>query len=160
VDDSGAEDILAGLWNAFHQAGVAFSDRRWGQLVTVMRASAWLDGRNAVETRDVESLIPLLWDRPEQVREIRKVVLHFANPDLQAALALLDKAAEVHKNAMEIAGSGADGNKKVLAGAEANAKLKEIGGQLRALAESSRRNEVIGQVQALAREVQMRLMGV
>lgn len=79
------------------QEGVVASDRKWVQLIPVMKANAYLHGRDEVDTADIEILVDSLWDEPNQRRVVRKVVLEEINPAYFEVLEHLDVATEVFK---------------------------------------------------------------
>lgn len=161
VDCSNVDEILSGLREKFMQAGLEYSDRRWGTAIQVLMAAAWLAGRQKVEFEDAEKLEAIFWDRPEQKREVRKIVLSFANPDLQAALAILDDAQSVTTQAIKTANDlKAKGQTAYSVGGEANKKLKELRQRLERFAPSSKRDEIITQIRALSQEVQMKCLDV
>jgi MoxR-like ATPase len=74
--------------------GVVVSDRRWRQAMTLIRASAVLDGRTAATPRDLSVLADTLWDRKDQ----RDVILATVTKHRSAALA---KITEILKLATE-----------------------------------------------------------
>jgi hypothetical protein len=83
------------------------------------------------------------------MRQVKAVVLSFANPDLKAALELLDQAKVIHAGAM------ASENLNVKVGAQ----MREIVAKLNLLSKSYRRDEVIGQVKSLQRDIALRMSG-
>jgi len=60
--------------------GVEPSDRRWVETLPVIRAEAWLGGRDQVIVRDLRILRHMLWDRPEDQHPVDRVVLELADP--------------------------------------------------------------------------------
>ena len=159
--DEGVEDILNELKNRFTQAGHVYSDRRWQAAVDVLCTAAWLEGRTKVSYVDVSKLDAIFWDLPEQKREVRRIVLAFSNPDLQAALELLDQAVSIAEEAKKTAATLiAQGKKAYDVGGEANNKLGELKTRLEHLTASTRRDEVIEQVRLLMREVQQKCLGI
>ena len=159
--DEGTEDMLDELKNRFTQAGLEYSDRRWQAAVDVLCTTAWIEGRTKVSYEDVAKLDAIFWDRPEQKREVRRIVLAFSNPDLQAALELLDQAVSVAEEAKKTAATLiAQGRKAYDAGGEANSKLGELKTRLEHLTASARRDEIIEQVRLLMREVQQKCLGI
>jgi len=155
------EDIEAGLKAKFAQAGLEFSDRKWNSIVEILQASAWLSGRSAVEYADVEVLKAVFWDRPEQIREVNKIILSFSNPDLQAALSILDEAQSVAEQAIKTAlDLRARGQKAYQVGGEANEKLNELKERLGRLQPSTKRDDILSQIKTLGKDVQSKCLGI
>lgn len=161
VDVSDVPAMLDELSQKFVTAGFVFSDRRWRSAVKVLKAAAWIAGRDKVTFEDVEKLEALFWDRPEQRREIRKIVLSFASPDAQAAEAILDEARTVAEQAIKTATElRARGQKAYAAGGEANEKLNELKNRLAHFVPSRRRDEAIESIRQLTRDVQAKCLGI
>lgn len=72
--------------------GVIASDRRWKQSVRVIRANAWLRGRDATTEDDLYVLCDILWTTPEQRDNVVEVVSETANPFQRKADQLMDAA--------------------------------------------------------------------
>lgn len=49
-------------------------DRRWKKIVRLLRTSAFLNGRKAVDLMDCFLMVPCLWGDPRQVEEIQEIV--------------------------------------------------------------------------------------
>ena len=81
------------------------SDRRIVRLLKVLRASAWLDGRSEVNEDDIEVLRDCLWDNPDQIPAVKKVVGRCANPALSKAQEILDAIVLESKNCLATWGS-------------------------------------------------------
>jgi MoxR-like ATPase len=161
VDCSKVEDIEAGLWQKFSEAGLEFSDRTWNCIIEILQASAWLAGRTSVEFEDVQVLTAVFWDRPEQRQEVCRIITEFANPDDKAALAILDEAQSVANSAIKTASElQAKGQKAYQAGGEAKDKIRELQERLDRLVPSKKRDEVIAQVKSILRNVLAKCLGV
>ena len=50
------------------------SDRRWKKIVGILRASAYLNGRDKVDASDCLLLEHLLWDKDNQISIVKKDV--------------------------------------------------------------------------------------
>lgn len=53
---------------------IIVSDRRYKEAVKLIKAQAWLAGRNKTNVRDVTILQDVLWYLPEQIEEVRRAV--------------------------------------------------------------------------------------
>lgn len=89
------EQVIIGIWKRLKEEGLAVSDRKWRNSLKYLRANAWLEGRTNVEEDDVEILKNVLWQAPEQIKTVRKVVGEFANPDNNKAQELGDISEEL-----------------------------------------------------------------
>ena len=79
--------------------GIKVSDRRWRVSMGILKAHAYLCGRNKVELDDFEILFDVLWDEPSQRKEIQGLLSRRIFPMRFKAMEYTDAAAEV----MEIA---------------------------------------------------------
>lgn len=50
------------------------SDRRWKKAVGIMKTSAYLNNRRAIDLSDIQLLRHILWNEPSQISEINKIV--------------------------------------------------------------------------------------
>jgi len=88
------KDLITDLREKMHDAGVRSSNRRWFDSIGVLKASAALEGRDSVESQDVEVLSSTLWHQPEEKVTVRQVILFMTDPGLAKVLELLDGARE------------------------------------------------------------------
>jgi MoxR-like ATPase len=127
--------------------GIVASDRRWRSCVRIVKASAALDGRLVATGSDMLALVDSLWNAPEERAPIFGTLAGLVAPDLAAALALVDAAAEISES---IAGDCG-----VQALATANTETKKI------LAEISKLDGVeaeVAKVEALQRAIARRVL--
>lgn len=82
------------------EAGHAPSQRRIGQMWRVIKAHAWMAGRNEVSADDLIVCQHMAWNRPDDVKSARSIILEFAT-------AFTRKAEEL-RQAMEPILSGMD----------------------------------------------------
>lgn len=157
------EPILALRETLDRQHHIVVSDRRWKLSLDLVRAHAWLEGRQAATEEDLAILAPALWQEPEQILTVRKEILALANPYDQRAVELLDEAQELYLRACN-----ADETQQSATGAEVNAKLKGIAKKLasekqKAAKENkktARIDEALTQVMTWNREVIERCLGI
>ena len=64
------------------EAGIINSTRRFKQMTTVMAADAWLRGENVTDSESVIVGEHILWEKPDQIREVRQIVRSCVNPIL------------------------------------------------------------------------------
>lgn len=77
--------------SALGQIGITASDRRWYQAMSVVRAQAWLDGRDVVDKGDLIVLQHALWNNfQDEGRKVSEVMLGTCAPKLKDLLAVMD----------------------------------------------------------------------
>lgn len=116
--------------------GVIASDRRYRQALSVLKASALLDGRDRVEAGDLRWMEHVLWSDPEERAAVSRVLSTIAGGLEEEAKKLLAQAQEVEAYARrrwpdELAASRA--------ALEAHTKLEDLHRRLAALAETATR---------------------
>jgi len=91
-------DRLLDIREALEDMSIVASDRRWIQIIRLLKARAYLDGCDSVETRHLSILCDCLWKEPKERSEVVKVVNKLAHPVTAEALEALDAAeSEVEK---------------------------------------------------------------
>jgi MoxR-like ATPase len=114
--------------------GLYNSDRRYKQLLSILQANAWLDGRQAVNDEDLEVLEHCLWTEPKDRSVVSEVVLTLASP-FKAQLREINQLAQEAYDMYEKARSefGEDSDKAQTAGTEGSIRLKKLINQVKAL---------------------------
>jgi MoxR-like ATPase len=74
------------------------SDRRWVQCLTILQAHAFLHGRDSVTEDDLLYLPHCLWDKPEQLNALIRVIGETANPLATMAQEMLDEIRTVFES--------------------------------------------------------------
>ncbi len=82
----GVVDTILELRGELRGEQVRPSDRRWKQSMRVLQASAYLNGRSAVDEDDLAVLRHVLWDVVEQIPTVERSVLSRTSPLTKAAL--------------------------------------------------------------------------
>lgn len=127
VPDSVIEQICT-LRAQLRRSEITVSDRRWGQAVRLLQASAYLDGRDEVTAEDLVILKDVLWEQISQRSNVEREVLTMVNPDAREALDFLDA---INEAATELdAMSGQSAEKLSAWGFKANQDLKRAAGRL------------------------------
>ncbi len=163
VDASGTLPAVAALRRELSEAGVSASDRRYAKSLKLLRANAYLEGREEVTDEDLLILANVLWVEPGQIRDVHKKVMVLASPELSEAQDLLEEAREVHKKAVS-----ATQERAAEEGQEANAKLKEVTNRLLALRNDAERvsrgtekiDDALSAVVEMNKEVIHRWLGI
>lgn len=97
-------DAVCTLRAALRRRELVASDRRWRQAVTLLQASAYLDGRPAVAESDLSVLTHVLWNSPAERPTVEREVLQLVNPDAREALDLADTIEELDTQLDAMAG--------------------------------------------------------
>jgi MoxR-like ATPase len=114
---------LAEIRRELAEKNIEPSDRRFRQILQVMQGEAFLDGADEVDTDHLPAIVDCLWEDPEQIEAISKIVLDKANP-LQAEIqALLGEVNSV-KSMIERAEKIDDKEERHAVGMEAHRKLR------------------------------------
>lgn len=114
---------LIELRRELKEVGIEHSNRRWKQAYGIVRAEAWLSGRDDVQEEDLEILQHCMWSTPgKEMKDVRDAVLQSVNPIKQQIIAQFEMAQEerdaVYKHK--------EGTERAQRAVEANAKLKQM----------------------------------
>lgn len=90
-----ARECLMAIIGDLSVEGIRCSDRRMRQCVGVVRASAALNGVPEARPLDMECLVDVLWDQPEQASKAMEIVLRHANPAGAKLMVLLADVEDV-----------------------------------------------------------------
>lgn len=93
-------DSLDVLWTGLREESIRPSDRRYRQLKKVMAADSWLNGWDVVKSQSILVAQNILWDKPEDYRRVKRVVLSSVNPGLARANDILTAAREAFDQAI------------------------------------------------------------
>jgi MoxR-like ATPase len=94
------------LWEALREEDIRPSDRRFRQMVKVMAADSWLQGRSNVTADSLTIGQHILWMKPEQFTVVKRIVLNSVNPKLSKANEILEAAMEAVENVSGSSDSG------------------------------------------------------
>lgn len=108
------------LWKELKQNGFTISDRRFRNSLRFLKANAWLSGRNEVAEDDFEVLPNMFWTEPNQMKQIKKLILGFSNPLLMKANEICDQVMELYQKLKDTP----EGQERSQAATEANHKFK------------------------------------
>jgi MoxR-like ATPase len=126
---------LATLRRELTRKGLTASDRRYRQSLDVLRARAYLDGRDRVASDDLYFLQHVLWSDPEERREVQASLHELLSGHEEQGRQLLAQAHELKAYADR---SWENEDDEVRAVAEAVTKLKRIGGKIEELLRETR----------------------
>jgi MoxR-like ATPase len=134
---------------------IAASDRRWRQSLSLVRASAALDGRSVATPKDLAVLADCLWDRHEQRAAILAIVTAHRSPALAKVVEIRGLAqAEVDK----LPSLGALRAAEIPAAGTAIGQLRKFIGEARAIAaqddvQDPEVAEEIAKIEGIARQL-------
>ena len=118
--------------------GVIVSDRTWKLSRRLMRASAFLNGRDAVDDDDLLILRHVLWTVEEQVADVDRAVFSMASPLAKAAMEAISNIAEWTQ---EIdASRGQSATTRAGLGVELQAKVNELAEEINKLEDEAVRD--------------------
>jgi len=84
-------ETLRQLRDDLKRAGFEPSERRFAESLQIIKASAWLKGRDTVALEDIRILQHVMWNRTEDIGKVERIVLELANPLDRETFNLRDK---------------------------------------------------------------------
>jgi MoxR-like ATPase len=125
---SGIRDALRGLKSACEHptdggARIVASDRRWGQLVRLCQAAAYLAGRDVVDDDDLSIARFFLWETPESIPLVEKRVMGLASPQTAVANEVAERLDAISAKISSMKGQSLQSMAQY--GAEANGKIRK-----------------------------------
>ncbi len=107
------------------------SDRRYKKATNVLKAAAYLAGRDYVDADDFSILKHVLWENPQNIREVERLILNRTNPTEREALELIEMATEIRQEMRvelrKFKAQGGDEQKINRQGVEWFQKAKKLG---------------------------------
>jgi MoxR-like ATPase len=91
----GMYDRMLAVWDDVSNAGFDISERRWRQLVKLLKARAYLEGRGEVEPADLGIIADSGWYDPKERHDILRRCLKIGAPSVARAIEVLDLAKSV-----------------------------------------------------------------
>lgn len=156
---NGVVDTLTILRARLRDAGFVFSPRRWRESTRLLQANAYLDGRDQVDTEDIEVLKHVFWNNPEDRANVERILTALGSPEVKEALEWLDKAKEVYDAAIAAVGSP----EASAAGFEANEKMKKVIIEITKLHKASGKDRIeraLNEVKSWQRDVLHKCVGM
>lgn len=131
-----AKDALIQIRRDLRAASITPSPRRLKNCRRAIRAFAWLEG---ADKADVEHLVPvvnMLWERPEQIKQVEQIVLGVCSPNMGEALKVADAVGDLAEQAAEVL-KETDKTAKSAALMDLAGKLKVESAKVNALSKTS-----------------------
>ncbi len=94
-------ETLSNLPDLRNGDGVVLSTRRWKACAKVLRANAWLNGRDTVAESDLMALRFVLWNEQHEIAPVERVLIKFADKVSDQIRTIRDKIADLHKGLHE-----------------------------------------------------------
>lgn len=91
-------DLIVDVQCACEDAGFVASDRRWVECDDLLRASAYIDGRDVVIEDDLLLYADTMWNEPKDRADLYRVVAKTANPMLVRIEEILDACRETYSS--------------------------------------------------------------
>jgi len=135
--------------------GILVSDRRFVRSIKVIKATAFLNERDAVIEDDLEILKNILWDTPENIPQITKIVVTAFSPDMIKAWEILEEIEKEYNSAV------ADNNRdsRISRMSAAIAVIKEGIRQLNGLnIKESKKQEFINKARSIGERLRNEVM--
>jgi MoxR-like ATPase len=127
-------DVVLTLRDQLSEIGISPSSRRWTQAMKLPRASAFMEGRDEVEVTDLGSLAFALWDKPEDLKGVRKLTLSLSDPLAEEALQFSELVEEIRAAITDAKGMSVDNRGREVM------KLNRNVGDLRAKVDKARQS--------------------
>jgi MoxR-like ATPase len=81
--------------------GIILSTRRWKAAAKVLRANAWLNGRDQVIESDLMALRFVLWNEQHEIDPVARILVKFADKVSDQVMTLRDQIADLSKGIHE-----------------------------------------------------------
>ncbi len=151
--------VIASLRDELRANGIVPSDRRWRKSLSVVKASAWLNGHGVAELGDLAVLRHTLWLTPEQRQGVTDLVWEVAAPAMRRVKEL---AQAVNAIQGELAASSFGAKEKQLSWAiEQRRILPHFHRELTEIVQAERNDQVLRAADAAQRlipEIMVRVM--
>jgi MoxR-like ATPase len=142
---------LADLRRELRAKNVVASDRRWAQAVGVLRAHAYLAGRDAVSDEDVHFLEHVLWRDPAERAQVRAAIRELLRGYEDEVRVLLYQSRELRDYALRPWDTG---ELRTRAAVEAHTKIRNILGKVEGILSQARNGgRPLDRVEALRDEI-------
>lgn len=86
------------------EAGIVLSDRRWKACGNILRANAWLNGRDMVVERDLLVLKYVLWNELQDIQPVERILIRFADKVSDQIRTLRDNIGELAEQINNVKG--------------------------------------------------------
>lgn len=154
-------EALADVRELLGREGIVVSDRRYVQLIDILKAEAWLHGDTEVTPRTIAVAANCLWNQPDEINKVRGICLGVADPYALKVQERLEGAEELAASILNMDRSEFKTAEGMALGQEAHIKIKgalEDLGELRE--KSDRAEEAILRVEEMKTKIDNRVFGL
>lgn len=104
--------------------GLSATERRWMDCIPIIKAEAWLLGREVAEVDCMRPLMHVLWSELKDRKLVERLILDVANPLDKEASAILDRVLGLERAIKEALNSNPDSKALAKLGVEMHTKLE------------------------------------
>lgn len=145
-------DLMVTLRNKLRKENIIASDRRYRNSLDLLKARAFLDGRDHVIDSDLVILAHVLWSVPEEIKTVENIVYDLANPFERRAEEFLKQAREIMAYAQR---DWVDADERTRAGIEAHTKFKKIHARINdVIRRVSQEGRSLGRIEEVRQEIE------
>jgi len=171
--DVQAVDIPTDVWQmlvvlkeGMRNKEIFVSDRRWKLCRKLLKASAFLAGRDEATVDNIQVLRHALWDTVDQISTVERLTLAVSNPTAEKALGQLELAEQIAQEIRDAKGQSAE--KRAALSVQVNGQIGVIQRELNSIltiankegASTTKVQEVLDRVAAIQRSVFIDLQNV
>lgn len=158
------EDIfeaMVGLRHDLKKIAVEPTERRWNESLDIIRAEAWMNGRDVADVEDMRPLMHVLWTDIDHQRQVKRTVLELANPIDREASDLIDRLLELDVEVTELLNDAEDSKALAAGGVEKNGRLSKVDTQINKLRQaeidSGRKSQFLDEAEVKYKNVLQRV---
>jgi MoxR-like ATPase len=93
--------VYLDVWSLCRQKGFDITDRVFRQGLDIIKAEAWLNGRDKVNEEDFEILQHVFWKDPKKRRDVHLEILNATNPQKSKIAEIYHEADKLIKDALK-----------------------------------------------------------
>jgi MoxR-like ATPase len=152
---------VAEVWRELQVAGFDVSARKFRWIKRMVRARAWLHGRDEVTVDDLDIIADCAWDNPEDRSAILRVVINASCPAAAQAVEAMDIAIKALEDIPEL--TGRNEGEVATAGSYARSKIIDLVHDVQQLRddaashEKDRLDQIIAELQSIQTRVLRRM---
>ena len=115
-------DLLLKIRGAVGSTDIQVTDRTYKTCEKLLKAEAWINGRDSVDDQDFLFLQHVLWSNTKQIRKAASIVLDAVNPEQNKITRIFEMAEDL---ATKVLNEPKESKKRMQNGLEAATKLKD-----------------------------------
>jgi len=147
------DNVIQKLTKLRHEltiGGYIVTDRTYKSSIKVLRAEAWLKGRDIVEEDDMDVLRHMFWADPTKARGVYLKILEMVNPEKNVILEKYEECMRITKEVF----AEKDPKVQMENGIEAASKLKQAKGEInRLMKEMIKKNKNVDEIKTMLVEI-------